>query len=79
MAVMVLDVPVRCWNTVVFEAAMLGLDLTPDDHREKGNTIVEITGTWEKLRQVFTRIMKWGPEVPELLALMESKPLDVLG
>jgi len=79
MAVMVLDVPVPAWNNVIFQSAMLGLDVTPDSHREKGNTVVEITGTWEKLNQVFTRIKKWGPEVPELLAVMESKSLDVLG
>lgn len=76
---MVLDVPIPCWNTVAFQSAMLGLDFTPDYHRETGNTVVEITGTWEKLNQVFTQIKKWGPEVPKLLAVMESKPLDQIG
>lgn len=79
MAVLVLDVPVAAWNNVVFQSAMLGLDLTPDSHRERGNTIVEITGTWEKLNQVLTRIRKWGPHYPELLAVMESKPVDTVG
>lgn len=79
MAVAVLDVPISAWNNVVFQCAMLGLDMEPYDHREKGNTIVEITGTWEKLNQVFTRIKKWGPEIPELLAVMESKQVDTIG
>jgi len=79
MAVIVLDVPIPAWNNVVFQSAMLGLDISPDNHRERGNTIVEITGTWEKLNQVLTRIKKWGPEIPELLAVMESKPIDKLG
>lgn len=79
MAVLVLDVPIPCWNNVIFQAAMLGLDVSPDDHREKGNTVVEITGTWEKLNQVFTRIKSRGPVIPELLAVMESKSMDELG
>lgn len=79
MAVAVLDVPIPAWNNVVFQCAMLGLEFTPDNHRENGNTVVEITGTWEKLNQVFTRIMRRGHVFPELLAVMESKPLDTLG
>jgi hypothetical protein len=79
MPVIVLDVPIPAWNTVAFETAMLGLDLTPDYHREKGNTVVEITGTWDKLNQVFTRIKKWGPSVPQLLAVMERKEDDKIG
>jgi ribosome biogenesis protein Tsr3 len=80
MAVMVLDVPTPEWNNVVFQSAMLGLDISPDDHREKGNTVVEITGTWEKLNQVFARIKAREIRAfTELLAVMESKPLDALG
>jgi len=79
VAVVVLDVPKAAWNNVVIQCVVLGLDYTPDDHREKGNTVVEITGTWEKLNTVVARIKRRGPELPELLAVMESKPLDVLG
>jgi hypothetical protein len=76
MAVMVLDVPVAAWNQVVLQSTLYGLDMWPDDHRQAGNTVVEITGTWEKLNQVLARIKRWGPEIPELLAVMESKPID---
>lgn len=78
MAVMVLDVPVPAWNETVLQCVLYGLDICPEDHRE-GNTIVEITGTWEKLQQVLTRIKSKGPEFPELLAVMESKPIDRCG
>jgi hypothetical protein len=56
MPVLVLDVPVQSWNEVVIQAVCFGVDMTPEDHRENGNTIVELTSTWEKLDQVFTRI-----------------------
>jgi len=80
MAVLVLDVPIPAWNNVVFQAAMLGLDLVPDDHRETGNTVVEITGTWEKLNQVLTRIRaRESKQLIELLTVMEFKSLDTLG
>jgi hypothetical protein len=79
MPVMVLDVPIPAWNQVVLQSTLYGLDLTPDDHRAEGNTIVEITGTWEKLNQVLTRIKSKGPAIPELLAVMESKQLDKIG
>jgi hypothetical protein len=79
MAVMVLDVPIAAWNNVVLQSVLHGLDMSPDYHREKGNTIVEITGTWEKLNHVLTRIKQRGPEIPELLAVMESKQIDKIG
>ncbi len=80
MPVMVLDVPTPAWNIVSLQSALLGLDMDPDYHREKGNTIVEITGTWEKLNLVFTRIINRATsEFPELLAVMESKQIDKIG
>lgn len=76
MAVMVLDVPAPAWNEVVLQTTLFGLDICPESHREQGNTVVEITGTWEKLQQVLTRIKLKGPEIPELLGVMESKEND---
>jgi hypothetical protein len=76
MPVIVLDVPVPAWNEVVIQSVLYGLDMSPDSHRQEGNTIVEITGTWEKLNQVLTRIKRRGPELPKLLAVMESKQID---
>jgi len=72
MPVIVLDVPVRAWNETVIQAILHGLDHWPDNHRETGHTIVEMTGTWEKLNTTLTRIRKKQPDV-ELLAVMESK------
>ena len=76
MPVMVLDVPIRAWNEVVVQSVLFGLDLMPDEHREIGNTIVEITGTWEKLNSALTRIRRKAN--PELLAVMESKEIDLV-
>lgn len=73
MPVIVLDVPIPAWNQVVVSSVLYGLDMTPDDHRENGNTVVEITGTWNKLNAAFTRMKKRGPEIPKLLAVMETK------
>jgi hypothetical protein len=78
MAVMVLDVPIPAWNETVLQCVMYGLDICPDDHRE-GNTVVEITGTMEKLQQVFDKISSRAPDLPVLLAVMESKPIDRCG
>jgi hypothetical protein len=72
MPVMVLDVPVESWNETVVQSVMHGLDFCPDYHREKGNTVVEITGTWTKLNTTLTRIKYKYPKVL-LLAVMESK------
>ncbi len=58
MPVMILDVPVPAWNEVIIQTVMYGLDYSPDFHRESGNTLVEITGTNEKLHQVLTQINK---------------------
>lgn len=74
MPVMVLDVPVECWNETVVQSVMHGLDFSPDYHREKGNTIVEITGTWQKLNTTLTRIKDKQIKV-QLLAVMESKEI----
>jgi hypothetical protein len=76
MPVMVLDVPIPAWNQVVLQSVLHGLDMSPDNHRSVGSTIVEVTGTWEKLQQVLTRIKQKAPETPELLAVMESKLID---
>lgn len=76
MPVMVLDVPVRAWNEVVLQTVLHGLDMCPDIHREHGSTVVEVTGTWEKLNQVLARIKRKGPEIPELLGVMESKLIE---
>lgn len=76
MPVMVLDVPARAWNEVVLQSVMYGLDMCPESHRENTNTVVEITGTREKLHQVLTRIKDRAPDMPELLGIMESKLID---
>lgn len=74
MPVAVLDVTIPAWNEVVIQSVLLGVDMTPDTHREQGNTLVELTGTWEKLRQVVERIHKRQP-VP-VLAILESKEIE---
>lgn len=74
MPVAVLDVAISAWNEVVIQSVLLGIDMTPDVHREQGSTLVELTGTWEKLRQVVERIHK-KQSVP-VLALMESKEIE---
>lgn len=78
MPVMVLDVPVPAWNETVLQSVLYGLDICPDSHVE-GNTVVEITGTMEKLQQVFDRICSRAPDLPVLLAVLESKPIDRCG
>lgn len=78
MPVMVLDVPAPAWNETVLQSVMYGLDICPDTHRE-GNTVVEITGSLEKLQQVFSKIQGRAPEVVVLLAMLESKPIDRCG
>lgn len=76
MPIMVLDVPLPAWNEVILQSVLHGLDICPENHREKGNTVVEITGSWEKLNTALARIKRKGPEIPELLAVMESKLID---
>lgn len=76
MPVMVLDVPAPAWNEVSLQCTLFGLDLCPEYRNSKGNTVVEITGTWEKLNEVLTRIKRKGPEIPELLGVMGSKTID---
>lgn len=76
MPVMVLDVPIPAWNNVVIQVVMHGLDMWPDFHREKGNTVVEVTGSWDKLNLVLHRIKERGPEIPELLSVMGSKEIQ---
>jgi hypothetical protein len=71
MPVMVLDVPVRAWNETVIQSVMHGLDYCPDYHRHKANTVVEITGTWEKLNMILKLIRK--THQVELLGVMSSK------
>lgn len=76
MPVMVLDVPEATWNEVVLQSVLFGLDMCPDTHRQSGSTVVEITGTHEKLNQVLTRIKEKAPDLPEVLAILESKEID---
>lgn len=76
MPIMVLDVPMPAWNEVILQSVLYGLDICPENHREKGNTVVEIAGSWEKLNMALTRMKRRGPEIPELLAVMESKLID---
>jgi hypothetical protein len=75
MPVMVIDVPVTSWNEVVVQSVLFGLDMMPDVHRDQGPTIVEITGTWDKLNSALTRIQKKA--YVDLLAVMESKELEI--
>jgi hypothetical protein len=75
MAVMMVDVPKPSWNEVVIQCVLFGLDYCPDIHRQEGNTLVEITGTREKLHQVLTRVQK--KVSVENLGVVESKLIDV--
>lgn len=76
MPVMILDVPESAWNEVVVQSVLFGLDICPDSHQEKTSTIVEITGSWEKLNAALIRMRKKGPEFPHLLEVMESKLIE---
>lgn len=62
------------WNEVVIQSVLYGLDMCPDTHREQGNTIVELTGTHEKLDQVLTRVRE--KQDVDVLAVIESKLVD---
>lgn len=75
MPVIVLDVPIRAWNETVIQSVLHGLDMCPENHREQGNTVVEITGTWDKLNTTLGRIKRKQPEV-DLLGVMETKEND---
>jgi len=75
MPVVVLDVEIPAWNEVVLQSVLFGIDMTPDNHRDKGNTVVELTGTWDKLNSAVNRIHKKQPMVP-VLAVMESKLIE---
>lgn len=76
---MVLDVPLPSWNETVLQCVLYGLDFCPDQHKQEGATVVEITGTVEKLQQVFDRISSRAPDLPVLLGMIESKPIDRCG
>jgi hypothetical protein len=58
MPVMTLGVPIPAWNQVVISSVLHGLDMCPETHAEEGKTLVEITGTNQKLTQVLTHIRK---------------------
>lgn len=76
MPVAVLDVQIPTWNRVVIESVLHGIDMYPDTHRATGNTVVELTGTWEKLNQVINKVNKKSIDPPILLAVMESKQIS---
>lgn len=75
MPVVVLDVGIPAWNEVVVQSVLFGLDMTPDNHRDTGKTLVELTGTWEKLNAAVKRIRKKQQGV-SILAVMESKLIE---
>jgi hypothetical protein len=77
MPVMTLEVPLPAWNQVVMQSVMFGLDVFPDIHNDDDKpTVVEITGSWLKLQQAYTRMRKWGPEIPHLLAVNGTIPIQ---
>jgi ribosome biogenesis protein Tsr3 len=77
MPVMVLEVPLPAWNQVVIQSVLFGLDMSPDKHSESGKpTVVEVTGSWEKLQQAYSKMRKWGPELPHLLAVNGTVPIQ---
>ena len=77
MPVMTLEVPEPSWNHVVMQTVLFGLDIWPMEHSTDGKpTVVQVTGSWQKLQQVYTRMRKWGPELPHLLAVTESIPIQ---
>ena len=76
MPVMVLDVPSSAWNETVLQSVLYGLDMCPDTHRSEGSTVVEITGSWEKLNQVLNKVKRRTFVAPQLLGVMENKQID---
>lgn len=80
MPVMTLEVPEPAWNQVVMQSVLFGLDMTPEKQSDDGKpTVVEITGSWIKLQQVYNRMRKWGPNLPYLLTVSESVPVQIGG
>lgn len=68
MPVLTLEVPERSWNDVVMSAIVFGLDMWPDNHGNTGKpTVVELSGSWQKLQQAFNRMKRFGPEFPSLI------------
>lgn len=77
MPVMTLEVPKPAWNQVVMQSVLFGLDMTPDKVNDNGKpTIVEITGSWIKLQQAYSRMRKWGPNLPYLLEVNGEMPIQ---
>lgn len=74
MPLMVLDVPKPAWNEVMLQATLFGLSVCPESNSPNPSTVVEVTGTWEKLNAVLSRVSKRVNV--DLLAVMESKVID---
>ena len=80
MPVMTLEVPEPAWNQVVLQSVLFGLDMSPDKHNSDGKpTVVDITGSWLKLQQAYTRMRKYGPHLPYLLTVSEEVPIPAGG
>ncbi len=80
MPVMTLEVPEPAWNQVVIQTVMFGLDMSPDKHNSDGKpTVVQVSGSLQKLQQAYTRMRKWGPNLPYLLAVSKEVPIQIGG
>ncbi len=76
MPVMTLEVPKAAWNQVAIQAVMFGLDISPEKPSEEDKLfVVQLTGSLTKLQQAYTRMRKYGPSLPYLLAVHETVPI----
>jgi hypothetical protein len=78
MPAIVVDVPRTLWNEVVLQSIMHGLDMFPD--RPTGpTTVVEITGSWDKLNQVYSRAQRRGNGDSRISLITVAEKLPITG
>lgn len=71
MAVLLMEVPKRNWNTVQLAAVKAGLDIEPDEPSEtEDSTSVVITGSIDKLQWVLDESGK-GVALIDVLPMIE--------
>lgn len=71
----VLGVPRPAWNDVVMAATVFGLDMEPDNPEDTGPSIVEMTGSWDKLQLAYSYCTRKADR-PTLVSVAGSLPLD---
>jgi hypothetical protein len=88
MPVAVVSVPLPLWNHVVLQATLFGLEMFPDKPTGE-NTVIELTGTWDKLNEVYNRSAtkgvwkgvprKFQPEQQSIMLVTVANKLPITG